>query len=50
MSLTPTATFVSDMEEDEGESDGIRKWTLTFAFVFPTGDIKLQGAEHAAPY
>lgn len=49
MSLTPTATFISDTE-DKGKIGGIRKWTLTFAFVFFIGDIKLQGAEHAVPY
>lgn len=38
MSLTPTATFVSDTE-DEGKCGGIRTWTLTFAFVFLTDDI-----------
>lgn len=38
------------MEEDEGESGGIRKWTLAFACIFRIGDTKLQGAEHAAPY
>lgn len=49
MSLTPAATFISDTE-DKGKIGGIRKRTLTFAFVFFIGDIKLQGAEHAVPY
>lgn len=50
MSLMPIDNFSSDMEEDEGKSGGIRKWTLTFATIFLIGDIKLQGAEKPALY
>lgn len=34
----------------EMKSGGIRKWTLTFAYLFLTGDVKLQGAERSVPY
>jgi len=34
----------------EKKSGGIRKWTVTFAYLFLIGDVELQGAEHSVPY